>query len=433
MSFFASRAIALALLVAPLVALADEAPAADPYAWLPANAGSSRKPISLGAFAGELRIDAALHYSAAQPQDDTIGGSSEVFRHGEAQLTHIGFGGSIEHERVQARLLLQLGLYSQSAPNNDASVARGQWRLDQALRYVSEAYVGYQLDVLHGINLQAGLFMSYIGLWSYYNFDNWTYQPSYVSSNTPWFFSGVRAQIFISEKLKVEPWLINGWQSYGRFNQAPGVGMQISYRPTTSLAMVENFYVGTDTPSQPRRVRVHNDASVMFRYLNRPNRKLSKAAVSVTFDAGFESGAGVGLKDQYFLGAMAYHRMWGISDHIAWTVGGGLMRNPGRYLVLLPPINGATATTGSPYFSATAKDPFFAWDVQATFDWLPAEFATLRLEFTHRSANVAYFAGPGGMTPPGGNTGTPGVKVDGWAPDLRRSEDRATLALLCKF
>ena len=30
--------------------------------------------------------------------------------------------------------------------------------------------------------------MSYIGLFSYYNFDNWTYQPSYVSSNTPWFF-----------------------------------------------------------------------------------------------------------------------------------------------------------------------------------------------------------------------------------------------------
>ncbi len=28
----------------------------------------------------------------------------------------------------------------------------------------------------------------------FYQFDNWAYQPSYVSSNTPWFFNGVRVQ-----------------------------------------------------------------------------------------------------------------------------------------------------------------------------------------------------------------------------------------------
>ena len=33
-----------------------------------------------------------------------------------------------------------------------------------------------------------------------------------------------------------------------------------------------------------------------------------------------------------------------------FTVGGGFMINPGRYLVLPPPINGATATSGTPYF-----------------------------------------------------------------------------------
>ena len=52
------------------------------------------------------------------------------------------------------------------------------------------------MDILHGINIDAGIFMSYIGLFSYYNFDNWAYQPSYVSSNTPWFFKGLRIQIF---------------------------------------------------------------------------------------------------------------------------------------------------------------------------------------------------------------------------------------------
>jgi len=67
--------------------------------------------------------------------------------------------------------------------------------------------------------------MSYIGLFSYYQFDNWAYQPSYVSSNTPWFFNGVRIQIFPTEHLKIEPWFTNGWQSYGRFNGRPAVGI----------------------------------------------------------------------------------------------------------------------------------------------------------------------------------------------------------------
>ena len=63
---------------------------------------------------------------------------------------------------------------------------------------------------MNGINLDAGIFMSYVGLFSYYNFDNWAYQPSYVSSNTPWFFNGVRVQLFLSDKLKIEPWIVNG-------------------------------------------------------------------------------------------------------------------------------------------------------------------------------------------------------------------------------
>ncbi len=54
--------------------------------------------------------------------------------------------------------------------------------------------------------------MSYIALFSYYQFDNWAY-PSYVSSNTPWFFNGVRIQIFPTEHLKIEPWFTKGWHA----------------------------------------------------------------------------------------------------------------------------------------------------------------------------------------------------------------------------
>jgi hypothetical protein len=130
---------------------------------------------------------------------------------------------------------------------------------------------------------------------------------------------------------------------------------------------------------------------------------------------------------------MLYNRAWFDHDHVAVTLGGGAMSNPGRYLVLVPPINGATALSGTPYFTENPGDPFKAWDASATLDLMPDDFTTLRLELNHRAANVPYFAGAGGVTPDGGNAGLPGSRVDGFTPDLRKSETRLNVALLVRF
>lgn len=407
------------------------------FSWAPGNYAALRPALQVidGQLQidGEIRMDAAYHYSFANPQDGTISGSSEVFRHGELQLTQIGVGGTITYGHVHARLMTQFGMYSQTTPRNDASTARGQWNLDDAYRYISEAYGGVHIDELNGINIEAGIFMSYIGLWSYYNFDNWSYQPSYVSSNTPWFFTGVRAQFFVGNTLKVEPWLVNGWQSYGRFNEAPGGGGQILWRPEAWLSIVSNNYVGTDTLGNPQRGRAHTDNSVSARYYDDDTSLLNRAAASLTIDAGCEFGGGVDCGSQYFVGFMLYHRVWFDHGHFGLTVGGGAISNPGRYLVLAPPINGASAYSGTPYFTASPRDPFEAWDLQITADWMPFEYFTLRAEFNHRASSVPYFAGPGGVTPPGGNQGSPGSMVGGWSPDLAYTEDRVTVALMTRL
>jgi hypothetical protein len=453
-----SVALALALILTIADARADS-PSADsakaapavPFAfadfsWVPGNVGASDRPLTIGPFTGEFRLDDAFHYDLSNPQDNTISGSSEVFRHGEFQVTQLGIGGDIFYKNVMGRVMTQFGMYSTTTPRNDASPGRGQWQLDNAYRYLSEAYGGYHWDRMHGINLQAGIFMSYIGLWSYYNADNWTYQPSYVSSNTPWFFNGLRAQFFPSDKLKIEPWLINGWQSYGRFNDAPGGGGQILWRPNGSFSIVGNQYVGKDALGNNKRMRLHTDDSIMGKYLDRPGSMLDKAAWSLTVDAGGESGGpdGTGgtlsLSEQYFVGFMAYNRFWFDKDRLGLTFGGGAINNPGRYLVLMPPINGATAFSGTPYFTENPGDQFKAWDVQLATDYAPAPYVTFRLEYNYREANVPYFAGKGGVTPPGGNQGSPGSIVDtnndsvpDWTPDLVKVERRLTFALMVKM
>ena len=438
---------------------------AEPFAfadftWLNGNARTKESPWETKFFTPEVRADISYIYDFNHPKDDTISGSSEVFRSKEVQVTQLGVGGDFHYDNVRARLMTQFGMYSFTTPRNDASPARGQWSLDTAYRYVSEAYGGYHFDVLHGVNVDAGIFMSYIGLFSYYNFDNWAYQPSFVSSNTPWFFNGLRVQIFPTEHLKIEPWFTNGWQSYGRFNHRPGFGVQVLYRPNGWLSVLGNQYAfGEETLGVPGRVRYHTDDSIEIKYYDDPEKFLNKMAFSLTGDAGCEHGGGVSCytrtkqgPKQSFLGFMFYNRFWFNNDRYGLTLGGGRINNPGRYLVLIPPINGATAASAainSPYFTGNPGDPFKAWDASGTFDWMPSQYITFRWEFDHRAANVPYWSGPGGVTPPGGNNGNPTLFacMDGtpsptgncalngglWTPDLKKIENRINLAILVKF
>ena len=457
------------------------------WTWLNGTARNKDTVWDSKFFTPEIRFDANYISSLNHPRDDSLGGSTETFRSNEVQIEQISFGGDFHWQDVHARILTMEGMFGVTTPRNDASAGRGQWDLRGAYKYFSEANAGYHFNVNHGLNFDAGIFVSYIGLFSYYNFDNWAYQPSYVSSNTPWFFNGVRIQWFPTDKLKIEPWVINGWQSYGRMGSKPGLGGQVLWRPTGWLSIVSNNYgMGEDTlgngNGQFGRSRIHTDNSVEVKYYDHPDRFLDKMAFSFTGDLGCEyggKGTAVGAqgqtvilntncfhdtptsRKQTFAGWMAYNPFWFKKDIYAVTVGGGAMDNPGRYLALLPPINGADAIIGSPYFTQNPSDPFKAWDASLTFDWMPRQYITFRSEYGYRHANVPYFSGRGGITPgdntftsviPNPNAGsivpgtlfvpgpalsaTPGFTClagSGFCPDLRNDEAALRFAVMVKF
>jgi hypothetical protein len=418
---------------APTEAAAASAPAvksfdpqkqtkADPFSyadwtWLNGTSRNTDTPLATKYFTPEVRFDTNYTEDYNQPKDHSLGGSTETFRSGEVQLEQMSFGGDIHVDNVRGRVLTMFGLFSTTTPRNDGSAGVGQWNLNDAYKYFSEAWGGYHFDVNHGLNIDAGIFVSYIGLFSYYNFDNWVYQPSFVSSNTPWFFNGVRIQWFPTEKLKIEPWIINGWQSYAKFNGHPGLGGQILWRPHPYLSFVFNNYgMGTDTLGVPGRSRLHTDDSVEVKYFDHPeNLGLDKMAFSATGDLGCEYGGNTpsntvaclgnrnGHPKQDFAGWMVYNRFWFHKDRFGLTLGGGRLDNPGRYLTLLPPINGATAVSGSPYFPSFPGSKYKAWDSTVTFDYMPSQFITFRAEAGYRYADVPYWTGRQGITPPGGN------------------------------
>ena len=417
---------------------------AEPFAfadftWMNSVTRNSESILDSKYFTGEFRSDTSVTHSFNNPSDHSLVGSTQTGRVDEVQLQHLGVGGDFHFENVRGRILTQFGTYGPLNSRNDPSSTVGQWDSQSAYRYVAEAYGGYHFDVMHGLNVDAGIFMSYIGLFSYYGFDNWAYQPSYVSANTPWFFNGVRFQLFPTDKLKLELWLTNGWQSYNSINHSPGIGGSVTWRPNENWGFISNdYFTGEDSLGNPQRKRRHTDNSILWKEWESKSGIIKKAALSFTFDLGDEQGDGVSRSGtptapkQYMAGWMLYQRLW-FSDKQAMTVGGGYLVNPGRYLALLPPINGATAASGTPYFTENPGDTLKQWDFSLTYDYMPNKFITFRNELNRRFSNVPYFAGSGGVTPPGGNQGAPGSAVAGWAPDLRKTETRITTAMLVKF
>jgi hypothetical protein len=310
----------------------------------------------------------------------------------------------------------------------------------------------------------------------------------------------MRVQWWPTQHLKIEPWLINGWQSYAKFNSHPGFGGQILWIPNDSLKLVFNTYtLGQDNISNQftngvplnagpggdqlaqiattnvggryvdwsKVQRIHEDDSILLKYYDahgQNGRGISRMAFSFTVDVGCEYGGGVsctgGPNKESFIGAMLYNRVWWDNNKFAVTIGGGGYNNPGRYLALTPPINGATAATGTSYFSQQPGMKLFQWDTQLNLQWMPNDWITWWTEATFRHSNVPYWSGPGGITAPGalpsgagaasGNVnGIPGGYVckdgttatapscgnDGglWEPDLRTREFVFGAGVLVKF
>jgi len=63
------------------------------FSWLTGNSRTKESPMDTKVFTGELRVDSDYVHDFNHPKDNTIGGSSEVFRSGEFHLTQFGIGG----------------------------------------------------------------------------------------------------------------------------------------------------------------------------------------------------------------------------------------------------------------------------------------------------------------------------------------------------
>lgn len=389
---------------------------------------------------GVALADSYFNYNFARPIDNTQTISAVTARANEFSLALATVGLETSYRNIIGRLWLQTGSMAAVVQETDGSVARGRNTGTGNLKFVREVAAGYHFNKAYGLNVEAGIFMSYIGLESYIMQENWSYQRSLVCDFTPFYFQGARVQLYPNRTFKTELWLMNGWQTYNSFNRHPSLGNSNYFRPTENVQLVANFYFGNDSrpgtdsavqgyKAYPSIYRFHHDNSIVARYYHKPKdgplRGITQAAFSLNTHYGFQSGDGLKAQDNFMLGSSLANRVWFAKNRLAFTARVGFVKNPSRYLSFSPAVTGAD---GSNAFLDTSPGKLTAKEITGTFDVMPNDFVTFRFEYLHRSANVPYFAGRGGTTSPTGYADQL-LLLENWQPDLRRFEDRAIFSV----
>lgn len=410
------------------------------WSWLN---GSNYQPASLlklGPVTATFLVDADYAWQFSNPDDHTIFPTTTAARHSEfnLNLAYLGFelsGLDTKWGAPIGRFEVQFGSYIATIHGQDATLARGFFLSNPTLSYIKQAGVGWHFHVLHGLNVELGIFPSYIALESYVPQENWSYTHPFVSDFTPYFFAGLRTQLFVAESFKLELWLVNGWQSFGRWHDALTGGYLMNWRPGRRVSLTHTFYAGqeqsraSDPNSESLRVYTDNYVQVLvFEDLERA--VLQRLALCLVADVGYEyrgasAGQPVNGAPTAGNGVMAGGSLTVRFEWTRWlmtTLRGDVFYDQSSAVVYALPL-------GSPYSlpgNGSATNPFewLGGGGAITLDWRPSPWILLRLEYAHRAANQPYFSGKGGITGPNGIPPKTDAERDAFTPDLRRTDDR---------
>lgn len=396
--------------------------------WINGQSRQTEFPLAVTDASGQVvvtamaYVDAYYNYDLKRPLDNTHTCSASIGRHNEFTLNMATIGLESYYKNTIGRIWLQSGSILNLIQETDGSTLKGRNSTVSNLKYIREAAAGYHFNVLNGLNIEMGLFSSFIGMDSYLTQENWSYQRAMVNEFVPSYLTGARLQLFPSWKFKTELWLVNGWQSYSRWNKMAGIGSANLWRPTEDVQVAASLYVGKD--SRLNTNRFHHDNSVALRYHNQPTSKgLSQAALALNTHYGFQWGDGAKRSEQNIFGISAMNRLWFMQNTVGLTLRYDYLTNPGLYLAFSP----ATLTPNSftQAINNMDKPKLNISQLTATVDYMPNSFTTLRLELGYRKSNVPYFAGHDGTTSPDGWADS---STTGWTPSLVKDEARITIA-----
>jgi hypothetical protein len=179
---------------------------------------------------------------------------------------------SLQSARVKSGLALMAGTYSE----------RNLSAEPELLKHVLEAYVGYCFSSKKQGWIEAGIFPSHIGAESTIGLLSMNLTRSMVAEHSPYYESGIRAYMQLTEKCKIGLLLLNGWQRsrISSYQYIPAAGSQLTYQIHPKHTFNYNTFMGSALPDSLKSLRIYHNVYVQSDLTNK-----------TTLIAGFDMGS----------------------------------------------------------------------------------------------------------------------------------------------
>ncbi len=388
------------------------------FGWMNGNNPQPESLLKTGPLTLSLYIDTYYNWQFNAPIDHTIFPTTVGPRHDEISLNLAHLGVDVTGlDGPIGRLYIQYGSTVETIAGQDTTTTRGFYLTNRLLQNVEQAAAGWHFHQLHGINTEVGIFPSYVGLESYLPEENWAYNHAFMSDFTPYYFFGFRAQLFLTQRMKLELWAVNGWQTFGEWHEARAGGYLWNWRPREWISLVNSFYAGLEVEGDPSSLRLYTDNNLQIQYYKNPNNCfLRSLALSLVADAGHQHR---GNAPSGWMGGAQLANRFEWTDKWKSTIRVDFFDDETQAISTKLPV-------GSPYTLPDQGSPLRVGGVSLTMDYWPSPWLLTRIEYSHRHANQPYFTGHGGITGPGGVPPIDPVAQAAFIPDLVESDDRLT-------
>ena len=185
--------------------------------------------------------------------------------------------------RFGARVDLQFGMATDTVQGNPTNEPR-----PEAYRHLWQVYGTYVLPVgPTGLQVDAGKYASMLGYETNYAKDNQAFSRAYLFNFLPFYHSGVRLTLPVTDGVSLLYMLSNGIQQTEEFNDFKSNHFAAVLKPTRRVTWVVNYYFGQEQPDggepggpdgylqgvrHQRRVRRHAAACARARPQSRHQR-----------------------------------------------------------------------------------------------------------------------------------------------------------------
>jgi hypothetical protein len=363
--------------VAPATTAGVEAAAAPAAPAPPPPPTDAASGATVGPFTVTGYVEGHYAYNFNKPSNGITNWRWLDNRHNTFQLSTavVDFlatqGPVVAHVALQAGPVAD-GWYSDSVEgragaSGAAPVGASTWK------HIQQAYAGWKAPIGRGLMLQAGLFLTQVGIEGPAVKDNFNWSRSNLFLVLPFYHAGVRATYEFTEQLSFMVMGYNGWNLATDNNAGKTVAGQLIFKVPERLTM-SVLYMGG-----PERATGSPEGEPWRHLLDAWAQLDLGSIVSLALhgNAGFEQGA---FGTQQWRAAAAYVRL----HPVGWLY----IAARGDAFDETTPSNSA-GQASSLFFPASD-----VYSATGTLDFRPAETLSFRTEFRHdQASNVMFFKG----------------------------------------